>query len=213
VSPSTPNLEVLPTSSPGSKHFLPSDQNSRVSNTSFQFLDLIQFIKPLFEAYLFPNEGPIQVSPFQSTFTELPSSQSSNSESIFEAYSESFLPLNEEQGSNSTPLRTESSDTEDTHSSHPTRYTYHSCISRDLETPPSEDISFTNSSVSITHSVGTSALPFLFTECQLVEPHPDLVRRPFHFHFNQPLSYEDPFILLQLPDPTSEPWQNTLEYQ
>ena len=119
VSPSTPNLEVLPTSSPGSEHFLPSDHNSRVSNTSFQFPDLIQFTEPLLETYLFPNEGPIQVSPLQSTFNELPSSRSSNSESFFEVYSESFLPLNEEQGSNSTPWRTKSLNSEFTNSSHP----------------------------------------------------------------------------------------------
>lgn len=215
VLPSIPNLEVLPTSSPGSKHFLPSDHNSRVSHTPFQLPDLIQFIEPLLETYLFPNEGPIQVSPFQSeferhlTFTELPRPRNSNSKSLFEVYSETSLPLNKEQGSNSTPLRTESSNTEVTHSSHPTLYTYHSCTNRDLETPPSEDISFTNSSVSITHLVRRSSLPYIFTEYEPVEPHLDLVQRPFHLHFNQPFSYEDPFVLLQLPEPTYEPWQST----
>ena len=41
VSPSIPNLEVLPTSSPRSEAFIPLDRDSRVSNTPIQFPDLI----------------------------------------------------------------------------------------------------------------------------------------------------------------------------
>ena len=212
-SPSTHNLEVLPTSNPGYEHSLPSDHNSRVSNTPFQFPDLIQFTEPRLETYWFPNEGRIEVSQVQSIVNQLLNSRNSNPESLFEAYSESSLPLNEEWGSNSTPLRTESLNSEVTNSSHPTFDTYHSYNSRDLETPSLENISLTTSSVGNTYSLGSSALPFLFTEYQPAEPRPDLVRRPFHFHFNQPLSYEDPFVLIQLPGPTAVPWQNTPEYQ
>jgi len=167
---------------------------------------------------MFPDEGPIRATPLQSEFEEyltytfgieLPRP----SEPLFEVNSEASLLLNEEQGSNSTPPETELSDTEATHSSHPTPHTYYSYASRDFETPPSEDDYLNSSSVSIAHSVGRSSLPYLFTEYEPVEPRPGLVRRPFHQHFNQPLSYEDPFVLLQLPEPTFEPWQNTPEYQ
>jgi len=37
--------------------------------------------------------------------------------------------------------------------------------------------------------------------------------RSFHQHFNQPLSYSNPFVLLQLPVPMTEPWQNSYRYQ
>jgi len=100
VPPSTFNLDVLPTSSLGSEQFLPSDHHSRVPDTSFEFPDLIQFTEPLLETYLFPNEGPIQVSQVQSIVNQL---LDSHPESLFEVYSKSSLPLNEEQGSNSTP--------------------------------------------------------------------------------------------------------------
>jgi hypothetical protein len=180
------------------------------SDTPYEFPDLISFTEPLLETYLFPSEGPTQVSQVQSIVNQL---LDSHPESLFEVYSENSLPLNEEQGSVPTPWRVESFNSEVTSSSHPTFHTSHSHISRDSEFPSSENISFTTSSVGDTYPLETSALPFLFSEYQPVEPRPDLVRRPFHFHYNQPLSYEDPFVLLQLPGPTSEPWQNTPEYQ
>ena len=146
---------------------------------------------------MFPNEGPIRVTPLQREFEEylnstigieLPRPWNLNFEPLFEVNSEASLPLNKEQGNNYTPPETQWSDTEATHSSHPTPHTYYSCTSRDFETPPSEEEYINSSSVSIAHSVGRSSLSYLFTEYEPVEPHPSFVQRTFHQHFNQPLS-------------------------
>jgi len=63
------------------------------------------------------------------------------------------------------------------------------------------------------NSVGRSSLSFLFTKYTPVEPRLGLVRRYFHQHFNQPLSYKDPIFLLQLLKPATESWKDTPKYQ
>lgn len=57
--PSIPNPKVIVTFGQGSEIFAPSDHGSMVSNTSIQFPNLITFIDPLYETYLFPSERPI----------------------------------------------------------------------------------------------------------------------------------------------------------
>ena len=81
------------------------------------FPDLITFPEPNYEAYLFPNEGPILTIPLQREFESLlalvPNPRISrpwnlNSEALFEVNSEASLPLYEGQGSNTTFAGTKS---------------------------------------------------------------------------------------------------------
>lgn len=72
-------------------------------------------------------------------------------------------------------------------------------------TSPLENEYLIDNTDSVATSVGGSESFFRFSEQTLIEPNPGLVRQPFHQNFNQPLSYEDPFFFLQLPETTTQP--------